>query len=703
MHEKKTVKDKNPSPGRRRFLKLSLAGLGAFAWPPLGATRGVTGAQVTRTAQAAPKDNWAEPWEWRPSDWPGQQLHLNVVPHASPKSAFGDADIGDADMFLFSYNGTSPGPTIRMRGNETLFLKVRNLLGPNQKDFCLPEHTNGKHQIHTTNLHTHGLHVESGRNPDGSFSDDVFLRIIPQGDYDLRRTTRNPDCWPLRGNEVAGEASYQLRLGELGEPHPPGTHWYHPHAHGATFTQVASGMAGFLIVEGDVDDALRRHFDPNPDDPNRAGSYLERLIFVQRIFAPQPTDPQGFLSPDGVPRGKSQLAFPVVNGQSIEPRVMVMRPGAVERWRVLNGSVDGRGYIEFMVVEADRVNGEILSDVTKRQPLRHLAMDGITLVTNEPNPRYRTRRVTSLVMAPANRADFLFKAPRLDGAEEKVFTLVAKYYPDATDEDAFQDQTDPDATVAPDVVIAKLLVREAQDENDNALPPLEDISLDAIDFPPVPRMLHPVGDDELVIPREEAERRGVPEEAGLYRKRQVKYSGWGIATFPDEDKPRETMKIDGAKFNQDVVGHKMLLGTAEEWTVWNCTQTIWDNDPTKTSGDKITTKAADHPFHIHINPFWVLSIRDGNDRELLDQPRWQDSVRLPRDGGRVIFRARFWDYAGPYVNHCHILLHEDNGMMQTVEVVADPRFADYQAKSRDEQWPQPSRRECYEENLSDPE
>ena len=714
MSEKKEkVREKRSSSSRRCFLKVSLAGVGALAWPSLGSAEGEAAARTQRgqgvprrggaeIAETTSQDNWAEPWEWRPSDWPGQQLHLNVVKHAAPKAVFGDADTADSDTFLFSYNGTSPGPTIRMRGDETLFLKVRNLLEPNQ-DFCLPAHTNGKHQVHTTNLHTHGLHVETGRNPDDTFSDNVFLRIIPQGDYDSRRAAQSPDCWPLGSNEVAGEANFELRLGELGEPHPPGTHWYHPHAHGATFTQVASGMAGFLIVEGDVDDALKRHFDPHPDDRNRVGAYRERLIFVQRIFAPRPADPEGFASPDGVHRGKSQLAFPVVNGESIEPRVMVMRPGAVERWRVLNGSVDGRGYIEFMVVEGDRATEEVLNDATKRQTLRHLAMDGITFVTNELNPRYTTRRVTSLVMAPANRADFLFKAPRLAGADQRVFTVVAKYYPDATDEDAFQDQSDPDSTAAPDVVIATLIVREAQDENDNSLPPLEDISLDAIDFPPVPRILHPVSDDELVIPKEEAERRGAPEEAGLCRKRQVKYSGWGIATFPDGDKTRETMKIDGAKFNPDVVGHKMLLGTAEEWTVWNCTQTIWDNDPTKTSGDKITTKAADHPFHIHINPFWVMSIKDGNGREVLDQPRWQDSVRLPRNGGRVIFRARFWDYAGQYVNHCHILMHEDNGMMQTVEVVADPRFADYKAESREYQWPQPSRRECYEENLSEAE
>ena len=705
--------EETTSPGRRRFLRLSATGAAALvaggfkasstdaAARDKGDDPGATqkGGAGTR---ATLEDNWVEPWEWRPSDWPGQQLHLNLVKHAAPKAVFGDAETGDGEPFLFSYNGTSPGPTIRLKGNETLFLKVRNLLGPNQKDFCLPGHTNGKHQVHTTNLHTHGLHVEPARNPDATFSDNVFLRVIPQGDYDLRRAAGDPDCWPLKGNEVVGEANFEFKLGALGEIHPPGTHWYHPHSHGATFTQVASGMAGFLIIEGDVDHALKKHFDPHPDDPNRVGAYRERLILVQRVVAPKPTDPEGFRSPDGVPRQKSQLAFPAVNGKSPGRRMMVMRPGAVERWRVLNGSVDGRGYIRFMVVEGDTSAEDVLPDVpedrSKRQPLRHLAMDGITLVTNEANPRYTTRPIKSLVMAPANRADFLFKAPRLNGVEEKVFTVVAKYYPNAADEDAFKKQQDPDYKPLPDVVIATLVVRETKNEDQKPLPPLPDVPLEGIEFPAVPRMLHPVGDDELVIPRDEAVKREKPDEAGKYRKRQVKYSGWGTATFPDGGKPRDTMRIDGAKFNPNTVAHKMLLGSAEEWTVWNCSQTIWDKKPAKTSGKKITTKAVDHPFHIHVNPFWVISLRDGNGKELLEHPRWQDTVRLPRNGGRAIFRARFLDYAGSYVDHCHILLHEDNGMMQTVEVVSDPSGADYQAKGRDFQWPQLSRRECYREN-----
>ena len=40
----------------------------------------------------------------------------------------------------------------------------------------------------------------------------------------------------------------------------PGTHWYHGHKHGSTALNLANGMAGALIIEGDYDDKLNPFF-----------------------------------------------------------------------------------------------------------------------------------------------------------------------------------------------------------------------------------------------------------------------------------------------------------------------------------------------------------------------------------------------------------------------------------------------------------
>jgi hypothetical protein len=123
---------------------------------------------------------------------------------------------------------------------------------------------------------------------------------------------------------------------------------------------------------------------------------------------------------------------------------------------------------------------------------------------------------------------------------------------------------------------------------------------------------------------------------------------------------------------------------------------------------------ANHPFHIHQNPFWITRIdvpdKDGAYVNVLEEPMWADTVALPKSGGRVVFRSRFVDYAGEFVEHWHILLHEDNGMMQRLQIITDPGVADYQASDAvtsgdmsvddvNALYPQPTADEMWEKSL----
>lgn len=54
--------------------------------------------------------------------------------------------------------------------------------------------------------------------------------------------------------------------------------------------------------------------------------------------------------------------------------------------------------------------------------------------------------------------------------------------------------------------------------------------------------------------------------------------------------------------------------------------------------------------------------------EPLARPVWRDTVIVPREGS-VTFRSRFLDFAGKTVLHCHMMNHEELGMMQVVEFV----------------------------------
>jgi suppressor of ftsI len=102
--------------------------------------------------------------------------------------------------------------------------------------------------------------------------------------------------------------------------------------------------------------------------------------------------------------------------------------------------------------------------------------------------------------------------------------------------------------------------------------------------------------------------------------------------------------IDGQSYDPAKINFRAKLNTVEQWTIVNHT------DET-------------HPFHLHTYPMQLLSVNgvpatfDG----------YQDEIILP-PRGYVVARIRFSGYTGETVFHCHILAHEDAGMMANIEV-----------------------------------
>jgi FtsP/CotA-like multicopper oxidase with cupredoxin domain len=73
-----------------------------------------------------------------------------------------------------------------------------------------------------------------------------------------------------------------------------------------------------------------------------------------------------------------------------------------------------------------------------------------------------------------------------------------------------------------------------------------------------------------------------------------------------------------------------------------------------------------HVFHIHVNPFKITKING----QVLDKPLWRDTFILTgTNGDSFTFQTNFLDFTGKFVDHCHIVSHEDLGMMETIEVV----------------------------------
>jgi suppressor of ftsI len=104
--------------------------------------------------------------------------------------------------------------------------------------------------------------------------------------------------------------------------------------------------------------------------------------------------------------------------------------------------------------------------------------------------------------------------------------------------------------------------------------------------------------------------------------------------------------INGEQFTgaQNVM-ERLELNKTSQWTIRNTTQ-FW------------------HTFHIHINDFQITKLNGVPVR----QKRFADNISIP-PGKSVTMRYRPTDFTGKFVFHCHVLGHEDNGMMAVVQVV----------------------------------
>ncbi|AXJ09585.1 multicopper oxidase family protein [Arthrobacter sp. PM3] len=144
-------------------------------------------------------------------------------------------ELGGRQATALGYNGTSPGPTLRLRAGDLLRIRLLNRLAE------------------PTNLHLHGLHV----SPQGN-GDNVFVTVAPGGSFD-----------------------YEYRLPA---DHPAGVYWYHPHHHGMVAGQVFGGLFGAIIVEDNepVPAAMDRVLVVSDTDLDAAGN-VRRVPQAERM------------------------------------------------------------------------------------------------------------------------------------------------------------------------------------------------------------------------------------------------------------------------------------------------------------------------------------------------------------------------------------------------------------------------------------
>jgi suppressor of ftsI len=315
---------------RRDFLGLGAAAVAGFAAGTFVLPSGKVLGAHRAEASAVLADGFFEPEVRRSRDG---LLETTIEARTGPVSVAGQLATTSV------YEGVFPAPTLWVRPGDLVRLKLVNALDS------------------MTNLHMHGFHVSPAGN-----SDNVLLHIMPGETFDYE--------YSIPAN------------------HPAGVFWYHPHIHGDSNEQVFRGMAGAIIVEGDLDRV-----------PGVAG-VPERLLVLQAIQL----DPDGNVT---APDQRNQANFlRLVNGR-LNPTLDI-RPGETQRWRILNASAS-----TFYNLQLDG------------HQLHQIAKDGNTLAD------VWTR--DQIVLGPAERVEVLIQGGAAGSYELKslAYNLGAATEPEA--------------------------------------------------------------------------------------------------------------------------------------------------------------------------------------------------------------------------------------------------------------------------------
>ncbi|HWW60808.1 MAG TPA: multicopper oxidase domain-containing protein, partial [Thermoanaerobaculia bacterium] len=389
----------------------------------------------------------------------------------------------------------------------------------------------------------------------------------------------------------------------------PGTHWYHCHQHGSTTMQILNGMAGLIIVTGDYDKQMLAIGGGTPEKPK-----IKEQIMILQLFAEQPNQ----LNPN------ASVTTMAVNGQ-IQPSI-AMKKNEVQWWRFADAAMRAHGIESYVWVNAEvwKNPGPLQNGVppkaTAPTPLLYqTAQDGVQFAWENYQ---RHSALTTFSLSPGNRADFLVQAPNAEGTFYLLFWPPAGKGPP------------PVSDIVAQTLLKVVVSGAAGSDVATTLPQ------SAAEFPTFPGFLADITDDEI-----------------NGRHNTVTFSMTGGPGGPPN---QPQFYIDGEQFKEGRIDQLMLLDTAEEWTLVNS-----------------STGNIAHPFHIHINPFQITEVYNPQTMSAPEKQQapyvWSDVIAIPAaSGGRnghIKIRSRFVDFPGIFVLHCHILGHEDRGMMQLVEVL----------------------------------
>jgi len=412
----------------------------------------------------------------------------------------------------------------------------------------------------------------------------------------------------LKTSIQPGDPPFEYRF-RIPENEPPGLYWYHPHIHGFAKLEVLGGASGALIVEG-----IER--------ANKAVAGLPERVIVIRD--------QDLLNPNAPP-SKSE---PVV------PKMLIDRDGDAAN----NGTGFGKPAkdlsINFVPVPyPDYPPAIIEMEPEERQLWRVLNASGITylnlevlfghtpqqlgIVALDGVPLNQSGMIgdyvdweTHLGVPPGGRVEFIVKAPPAGTSGLLVTRTV---------------DTGAGGENDTNRMIAKINVSKDAPELRSRL------SSSPKPLPPSPMAwlgsVEPVRTRKLYF----SEKLLDPNNPNSATEFYLTVEGQKPVPFDPQNGPNIVAK----------------LGTVEDWIIENRSNEL-------------------HAFHIHQLHFMLIDYQG----KTVNEPFLRDTVNVPYYNGRALqypsvrLRMDFRDpnIVGDFLYHCHLLEHEDGGMMGWIRV-----------------------------------
>jgi FtsP/CotA-like multicopper oxidase with cupredoxin domain len=484
---------------------------------------------------------------------------------------------------------------------------------------CIPNQNLEYGNIASLNLHFHGLNI-----PPTCGSDDVLTTIIQPKDGTPQNISSFTYDFTIPSND------------------PPGLFWFHPHIHGISQQQLLGGMTGVMVVEG------MEEFFPE------IKSMRERIFVLRDLDKPNPADNPD--APADEPwKNVSINSVPVIYGSNVTPK-LEMGAGERQFWRVANASADTHLVLQFQFNPTGKPEG------WQAQNMELIAQDGIPFIADHGRAQGKRIKVTQIVLPPAGRAEFIVTAPSSG--------VAARFY-SADYNDYLSQKSAGCAPAFPDSVC------DNTDRNPS-------------------RTLASIVTSPATISHQKPIEEPIIEPTGQLH-RFVKLAGHAvdkhrtlIFTKDPGDDGNFFITVGGnlpKPFDMTAPPDVTVQGPAvEEWTIENR-----DNES--------------HDFHIHQIHFRVMAVNgtptDENTEHVLRDTielgacrKWADGIDPQNDPYgltyplmsplndqnftgknciqpttvklRMDFRDR--NIVGTFLYHCHILEHEDHGMMAKIKL-----------------------------------